>query len=151
MTLIIHTVIIVSYAFAIPVPHDRTEVDNISIEHYFTDSEIKTSVNGKRLFMGNEFYTTGAYKGNDDYYYPGHISKVIDTIKIIEHETNRYVTDKTGREDYSISKAYFVDNVCDGNGDFANISFEEFRKIFTIIQEICEDAQNPVVEPDVAH
>jgi len=41
------------YAFAIPVPHNRAEVNQISIEHYFTDAEIKTEKNGKRLYLGN--------------------------------------------------------------------------------------------------
>ena len=51
------------YAFALPVPHNRAETDQISIEHYFTDNEIKTEIDGKRLFLGNEFYPTGVYMG----------------------------------------------------------------------------------------
>lgn len=58
------------FAFSIPVPHNRKETDQISIEHYFTDKEIKTEYKGKRLFLGNEFYCTGNYKGDEDLYCP---------------------------------------------------------------------------------
>ena len=71
---------------AIPVPHGRQETDQISIEHYFTDTEIKTEYNGKRLFMGNEFYPTGVFIGDEELYYKG-ATTVAGTIKIIEHES----------------------------------------------------------------
>lgn len=40
------------FAFSIPVPHARAESNQISIEHYFTDEEIKTELEGKRLLAG---------------------------------------------------------------------------------------------------
>ena len=96
------------YAFSIPVPHERSETEQISIEHYFTNEEIKTEIEGKRLFMGNEFYKTGVFKGDARFYYKG-AQSVCDTIKIIEHESNKYVTNLDGSGDYSISKARFVE------------------------------------------
>lgn len=130
------------YAFAIPVPHNRVETDQISIEHYFTDSEIKTEKEGKRLFLGNEFYRTGVYKGDADLYYNA-ASNVCDTIKIIEHETKRYVTNKDGNGDYSISKAVFVQCIENDEDRFSTISFDEFVKIFDIISKIVIDNNNP--------
>ena len=69
------------------------------------------------------------------------ISDIQPTIKIIEHETKCYVTDKTGTEDYSISKARFVECIEKGEPGFKNISFEEFRKIFSIIEAIKADTK----------
>lgn len=125
------------FAFAIPVPHNRNEKNQISIEHYFTDEEIKTYDGDKRLFLGNEFYSTGVYVGEEDYYFKG-ASSLSGTIKIIEHETKTYVTKGDGTGDYSISKARFAENIATKKGDFAKLSFEEFRMIFDIIQEIID-------------
>lgn len=128
------------YAFAIPVPHGRSEADQISIEHYFTDEEIKTEIDGKRLFIGREFYPTGVFKGEGGLYYKG-AATVAGTIKIIEHESNKYVTNIDGSGDYSISKARFVEYVEEGKGDFANFSFHEFLKIFELLERIVKDSE----------
>lgn len=125
------------YAFSIPVPHGREEKDDISIEHYFTDDEIKTEIDGKRLFMGCEFFQTGVSKDETMYYKAA--KNVAGTIKIIEHESNKYVTNLEGNGDYSISKARFVECIERSEGDFSNFSFEEFNRIFDVLRKIEED------------
>lgn len=126
------------YAFAIPVPHQRAATDEISIEHYFTDEEIKTEVDGKRLFMGCEFYSTGVCRDNPELYYKG-AATVATTIKIIEHETKKYVSNADGSGDYSISKARFVECIEQGKEGFVDFSFNEFSKIFDILTKIKAD------------
>lgn len=123
------------YAFAIPVPHNRAEVDQISIEHYFTDAEIKTEKGGKRLYLGNEFYCTGVYKGDEEWFYKA-AGNVADTIKVIEHESKKYVTKQNGDGDYSLSKAAFVQCIENDDENFKRISFNEFNKIFEVIAKI---------------
>ena len=123
------------FAFAIPVPHNRREADQISIEHYFSDKEIRTEDDGKRLFIGNEFYSTGVYKGDEELFYKGG-QKVADTIKIIERESKCYVTRQDGTGNYSISKSHFVDCIKQSKDGFKDISFGEYRKIFDIISSI---------------
>lgn len=125
------------YAFAIPVPHNRKEENDISIEHFFTDQEIRTEKDGKRLFLGNEFYETGVYKGDEEFFYKG-ARNCHDTIKIIEHESKLYVTKEDGTGDYSLSKARFVECIEQCEKEFADFSFQEFHKIFQILKEICE-------------
>lgn len=130
-----------TYAFAIPVPHNREEVNQISIEHYFTDSEIKTESNGKRLFLGNEFYYTGVYKGDEELFYKA-ANNTFDTIRIIERESKKYVTDEKGNGNYSISKTKFVECIENNIDGFDKISFDEFHKIFDVIQKIVQDNTN---------
>ena len=126
------------YAFSLPVPHNRPEVDQISIEHYFTDDEIKTfASDNKRLFMGNEFYSNGNHI-YDDYNYKN-IGNLYGTIRIIEHQTDRVVTDKIGNGDYSLSKSRFANNVSEDVDGFNNFDFSEFNKIFDIIRKIIEN------------
>lgn len=126
------------YAFAIPVPYKRAEANQISIEHYFTDKEIKTEINGKRLFMGSEFYETGVLKKDKELFYKAG-KKVANTIKIIEHETNCYVTRADATGDYSISKTHFVQAIEEGIEGFKDFSFDEFRKIFDVLSSIATD------------
>lgn len=128
------------YAFAIPVPHNRQETDQISIEHYFTDDEIKTELDGKRLFLGNEFYPTGVHKDNGTLFYKAG-ANVAGKIKVIEHETNKYVTNSDGTGNYSISKARFVESIEQDKEKFANLSFAEFQKIFDILAKIDADSK----------
>ena len=125
------------YAFAIPVPHNRPEVDQISIEHYFADDEIKTFTDsGQRLFMASEFHKSGNHVDPEQHYNYRFISKLYGTIKIIEHQTNDYVTDLEGNGDYSLSKSRFANNVKDDVKGFDNFDFSEFNKIFDIIRSV---------------
>lgn len=131
------------YAFAIPVPHSREETDQISIEHYFTDDEIKKEVDGKRLFLGNEFYPTGVFIGDGDYYCKN--KNVIGTIKIIEHETSCFITKSDGTGDYSISKDRFVECMENEVSPFNENSFSEFQKIFDVLDHIVEHSESRTI------
>lgn len=129
-----------TYAFILPVPHDRKQEDQISIEHFFTDEEIKTSnENGQRLFIGNEFNKAGNHK-TDNYNYR-YIGDLFNTIKIIEHETRKHVTDKNGDGDYSLSKMRFAEAVKDDRQGFDTFDFSEFNKIFDVIRKIVTEAR----------
>lgn len=129
------------YAFSLPVPYSREQVDQISIEHYFLDAEIKTPIDNKRLFLANEFYTTGVHKQDSSLYYKSNPT-FFNTIKIIEHETKNYVTKVDGTGDYSISKARFVECIEENLENFSDISFSEFSKIFDVIDKIYTDYAN---------
>ena len=131
------------YAFSIPVPHNRPEEDQISIEHYFTDEEIKTpNEQGQRLFFGNEFLANGNCVNVDEDYNYINARKTINSIKIIEHEQNSYVTNMRGEGDYSLSKRRFAEAIRDDHEGFNNFDFSEFNKIFEIIRKIIIDSKS---------
>lgn len=130
------------YAFSIPVPHNRSEEDQISIEHYFTDDEIKTpNKKGQRLFLGNEFYKNGNCINESEDFNFINARKYHGSIKIIEHEQNSFVTDKKGDGDYSLSKQRFAEAVRDDIKGFDSFDFSEFNKIFDVIRSIITDSQ----------
>lgn len=125
------------YAFALPVPHNRTETDQISIEHYFTDEEIKTeNENHQRLFLGKEFYISGNHILDTMDYNYRNARNYCNTIRIIEHEQNLFVTDRKGNGDFSLSKQYFAESIRDDREGFNQFCFSEFNKIFNIIRKI---------------
>lgn len=125
------------YAFALPVPHNRPETDQISIEHFFTDEEIMTeNEDHQRLFLGKEFYCSGNHVDDaKDYNFRKAIS-VSGTIRIIEHEQNAYVTDRKGNGDFSLSKQHFAEAIRDDRPGFEQFDFSEFSKIFDVIRKI---------------
>ena len=127
------------YAFAIPVPHQREKDNELSIEHYFTDEEIKTEIDGKRLYLGYEFYKTGVHKFDSTLYCKDR--NKTETAKIIEHESKSYVTKTDGTGDFSISKARFVECIETEKPNFSTISFAEFSKIFAVLDKISNDFQ----------
>ena len=112
----------------------------VLIEHYFTNDEIKRSnEQGQRLFLGNEFNKVGNHNSEDYNYH--YIGKLYNTIKIIERETGKNVTDKNGNGDYGLSKKHFAETICNKRPNFNDFSFSEFNKIFDVIREIIKDMQ----------
>lgn len=130
------------YAFSLPVPHNRPETDQISIEHYFTDEEIMTeNENQQRLFMGKEFYPSGNHIDDTKDYNYSNASRYCGTIRIIEHEQKAFVTDRKGNGDFSLSKQHFAEAVCDSRPGFDHFDFSEFDKIFGVIMKILASEQ----------
>ena len=126
------------FAFALPVPHERTDVNDISIEHYFTDEEIKTwTTTGHRLFLGNEF-GENKFSLNDEnkFFYDGKNTNIINTIKIIDYDCNTQVLDLAQRKNVLLSKSLFAENVKNNIDGFNKFDFSEFNKIFDVIREI---------------
>ena len=126
------------YAFALPIPHGRTEINDISIEHYFTDDEIKTwTAAGERLFLGNEFGDDGfCLNDTQNFIYKGKNNNIIGTIKIIDHDQNTKVVDCNNKKDVSLSKSRFAENIQNNVEGFNSFDFSEFSKIFDIIRKI---------------
>ena len=112
----------------------------VLIEHYFTNDEIKRSnEQGQRLFLGNEFNKVGNHNSEDYNYH--YIGKLYNTIKIIERETDKNVTDKNGNGDYGLSKKHFAEAICNERPNFNDFSFSEFNKIFDVIRETINNMQ----------
>jgi hypothetical protein len=125
------------FVFSLPVPHDRLPKDEISIEHYFTDDEIKTEFEGKRLYFYGEFCKTGVSLDETK-----HCKRTINNkfdIKILSHDQDTNVTDLAGNGNFLLSKAIFATKIDEEFEDFANFNFEEFSKIFDIISKILQD------------
>ena len=125
------------FAFCIPEPSHRVGYHNVSIEFYYTDEEIMKLLRcGTRLYFTNEFERSIVNKSGkeqttfkvitpieDDFY-----KKIYD--KDLETTLNKDKNPKIAH-----SKEVFATNVLDG--EFREqFKFDEFRKIFDIIQRI---------------
>lgn len=130
------------YSFTIPVPIARSTTPNISIEHLFADSEIKTEVlcdDGvpRRLYMGNEFNKYGHSLDGKMFCERADICGP-NKINIIEGSQGNKVHsfNECGIENYALSKMRFANYVKENPCKF---NFDNFVEIFKTIKEIVED------------
>lgn len=122
------------YSFAIPLPEHREETPKISIEHYYTDDEIKTEDSeGRRLYMGNEFSSkSGNHKDRDRF-----CVKKSDcgekSIHILDNDVFMQDDEETN---VALSKNKFCDNIIDKVDNFKDFDYKNFNLIIEMIDEI---------------
>lgn len=133
------------YSFSIPVPENRKDTPLISIEHYYSDDEIKTPQKKDnvecRLYMGNEFDERGRSKQGNKLC--TNKSKCgTNKINILSRGKEEIVksdlTDEADDVDYSLSKSDFAWNIYNKEAGFNNFDFSNFIKIFEMIRDIIE-------------
>lgn len=135
------------YTFRIPVPENRSTTPNISIEHYYTDEELKTEIvceNSikRRLYLGNDFNKIGINQKDGKWCNCRNKcgSEKITILSGSGDEKVYDVKDDEGKDtNYALSKKDFVEKiVCN-----ENISYN-FSLILDKIQEIInlKDEQN---------
>lgn len=133
------------YSFAIPVPESRKD-KLISIEHYYTDDEIKRVQRIReidcRLFMGNEFDEAGFFLSEARRINLLHPKKncgkekinILDgnSVDIIEHRSGNNVK-------VALSKFRFAWNVFNNETSFNDFDFSNFIEIFKVIKRIIQE------------
>lgn len=125
------------YTFRIPIPSHRQQTPKISIEHYYTDEEIKMEFNcngiNRRLFMANEFNKdTGDFLGEENF--RTNKLKVENDIEIFDGSEKCRVTKFKDNQqiNYALSKKDFAENIKKQD----NINYETFSLIFDVIEKI---------------
>jgi len=122
------------YSILLPVPEHRKSNPNICIEHYYSDSEIKTyDSNNRRLYVGNEFNkTTGAHDVDEI------MCRLFNKIgaasnKIIDSQVYQYGADNSN---IALPKNDFAKNIVAEKDDFGNFGYMQFKELFDIIESI---------------
>lgn len=126
------------YGFSIPCAHVNQYGSFTSIEHYYKkDDLLKWTNEGKRLFLGQEFYESGKSR---DGKYETRIKEIQNKIR-----KNGIVDDKVySRDDLeqkdsiALSKNAFAQMIYDHEQYAEDFDFSEFNSIFNIIREICQ-------------
>ena len=132
------------YSFILPIPEFRKDTPNISIEHLYTDEEIKTECieNGikRRLFMGNEFDDRGINVEKDRLCTKKELCGP-NSISIIDGSSKSRVSGLANDKDinFALSKNKFAEYVLNGSDDFSEFDFKEFIPIFKTIKKICDE------------
>lgn len=131
------------YSLILPVPKHRIKTPEISIEHYYTDDEIKTEMIDPqsgvryRLYMGNEFDERGI--ANDiDRFCEKRNKCGKSSIAIIEGSSGEKVTsiNENNGINFALPKSRFAKMILEQQAPFNNFCFDSFIEIFEIIKDI---------------
>ena len=135
------------FSFVLPLPEHRQTTPEICIEHYYTDDEIKTSIeiDGKprRLYIGNEFNKDGISL-DSKFFCRDRNSCGNGKINIIDGNDGKsvYAIGDQKETNLALPKMKFAEGILDQLPEFADINFNNFHLIFDIIKQILE-------QPDV--
>lgn len=118
------------FSFCIPVPQHRKDYKHISIEFYYSDTELSTQIEGKRILWSNEIE-----KNSED----GVTCYTLIPAKQDE-ELNKRIFDKNIEKNNlpGISKSIFANLIYNDAPRFAGFNFAEFQEIFNVIEYIIE-------------
>ena len=133
------------FSFCLPIPPHRSETPSICIEHYYTDSEIKTPVNlgdgiMRRIFLGNEFDSDGFSLSEENYFCKDKNACGTKSITIIDGSNLKRVIHprEVPSINYALSKMEFAKRVLAQEPPFDSFDFSSFIPLFEVIKDILE-------------
>lgn len=121
------------YSCVLPTPNLPRDKNNICIEHFYPDTDIKTAdENGRRLYLSGEFNKKSMrhLTDTDLSCVMGNKNSTLD-YGIIDND----VFNNLG-ENVALSKENFANNVLNASGDFGRVNIDQFRLVFNIVVEI---------------
>lgn len=127
------------YAFAIPVANADLYGNHTSIEHYYVKEDLlKKDANGRRLFLGSEFYESGNSKdGKYQTKYSG-IQHKVKINGVIDEKVYDAEQDPEQKTNIALSKNDFAQLIY-GRTEFAeNFNFSQFEQVFQVIRKIID-------------
>ena len=131
------------YSIVLPIPEHRISTPRICIEHYYSDAEIKAEfmcADGikRRLYIGNEFDQYGRAI-NLDRFCVNREACGSDSVRIISGSGKKERVISLTKDDgtnYALSKALFVEHVCNNELQISRDTEKAFEKLFEVIRKI---------------
>ena len=131
------------YGMAIPLAHTEDYGMDISIEHYYKKDDLtKKDHNGRRLFIGSEFFASGLSKDSKLHTRIKGIDKKVAINGIIDEKVYDIIADPEEKTSIALSKNDYAELVLSESDFSDNFDFSEFQKIFDVIRKILSDDGN---------
>lgn len=125
------------FVFSIPVVHEEIYGKYTSIEHYYKEEDLlKKDNEGRRLFLGNEFYDSGNSKCQEFQTRCGKIQNKVAKNGVIDEKVYKIKEDPELKSSVALSKNKFAQMILDEDVFAEGFDFSEFSKIFDVIREI---------------
>ncbi len=119
------------YSALLPIPQHRN-FEEIFIEHYYTDNDlVLMDRNNRRMYLSNEFDSDSGMHRSENLIYRKRTYLKANYTRILSDGVYR-----ANGDNVALSKYQFAQCVYGGDGHFKNISFENFRPIFQLLEEI---------------
>ena len=133
------------YSLILPLPEHRADTPDICIEHYYSDDQLKTTIesNGvkRRLYMGCEFDSDGLSL-DKTLFCNERNSCGEGKIRIIDgHEKSPrvYQISDTEKTNIALSKMKFAASVLEADTPFDQMDFSNFIPLFETIRDILRE------------
>ena len=119
-----------------PIPTHRLNHKFITIEHYYSDDELKTKdENGRRIYLSSEFTKTGRHLIDKNLRH-GNYTKIKAYIENDKSKIVEYDVFDENETNIALPKADFAQYILDRKADFGNFDISQFEHIFTVIGSI---------------
>lgn len=120
------------YSFCIPKINEY--LDRICIEFYYDENDLTSEdINGRRIFIGKEFYPNGFSKCGTFVTE----KRKANELDILDRDKKVYLRDDIEwSNNIALSKNDFTNNVINDIEGFNNFEIENFKLIFDVIQDI---------------
>lgn len=127
------------FAMAIPTANENTYGLYTSIEHYYPKEQLlKETKEGRRLYLGEEFFDSGMSKDGSCFTRFKGIQHKIKVNGVIDEKVFSLQNDPEFKNSLALPKDDFAQLIFEKD-NFANgFDFSEFKKIFDIVQEIVD-------------
>lgn len=127
------------YAFAIPLVNCEEYGSMISIEHYFKRTDLcKTDENGRRIFLGDEFYCSGISKNGEYETKTSKIQHKVEINGVIDEKVYKR-SDLEQKHSFAMSKTDFVNKIINEDSFAEKFDFSSFNKIFSVLRDIVKE------------
>ena len=127
------------YSVVLPLKNQEIYGESISIEHYYKKNDLlKKDDNGRRLFLGNEFYNSGNSKdGNFQTRISGIVHKV-ETNGIIDEKVFK-AEDLKQTNSVALSKRDFTELIYKEFPFAQGFDFSSFEELLQILKKLCSN------------
>lgn len=125
------------YALSIPTANEEVYGPYTSIEHYYPKEQLlKVTKEGRRLFLGEEFFEGGMSKDKTHLTKVKSIQNKVKVNGIIDDKVYCLETDPEFMHSIALPKDDFAQLIYDQDEYASNFDFSEFAKIFDAIREV---------------
>lgn len=129
------------YSLILPVPDHRKETPRICIEHYYSDEDLRRTleIDGipRRIFIGSEFDNFGL-SIDKKYMCLDRNNCGLGTINIIDGQTEKrvFMIEDEEKKNLALTKMDFAEAIYGNVEGFCDIDFKNYSLVFDIISEI---------------
>lgn len=125
------------YAISIPTANEEVYGSYTSIEHYYPKPQLlKMTKEGRRLFLGEEFFESGMSKDKSHLTKAKNIQNKVKVNGVIDEKVYRLDTDPECKHSIALPKDDFAQLIYDQDEYSSGFDFSEFTKIFDVIREV---------------
>lgn len=119
------------YGFSIPLVNAGEYGDEISIEHYYKKTDLtKEDANGRRLFLGSEFFASGFSRDGRLHSRSKGIDKKVTTNGVIDETVYDIRVDPEEKFSIALSKNDYAELILSEDNFSDGFDFSEFQRIF---------------------